>query len=121
VIDLITVAGVPESPGPRNHRLRLPHHRYDPIDDALLAGVDRARHEEARLGGVAAKPDSPWVTQLARNLVMDLQEERRDVRFLVHDQDTKFTASFDEVFASEDIRVIRRPIRAPNANAVTER
>jgi putative transposase len=52
---------------------------------------------------------------------MDLQEERRDVRFLVHDQDTKFTASFDEVFASEDIRVIRRPIRAPNANAVTER
>ena len=52
---------------------------------------------------------------------MDLQQEGRDVRFLLHDRDSKFTASFDEVFASEGVRVIRTPVRAPNANAFCER
>jgi putative transposase len=40
---------------------------------------------------------------------------------LIHDRDTKFTWSFDEVFRSEGMRIIRTPIRAPNANAVCER
>jgi putative transposase len=43
------------------------------------------------------------------------------MRFLVHDRDSKFTAAFDEVFRSEDIRVIHTPIRAPQANAYAER
>jgi putative transposase len=74
-----------------------------------------------RLGGLTTNPDSAWVIQQARNLVMNLQEEGRDVRFFIHDRDSKFTASFDEVFASEGIRVIRTPIQAPNANAFCER
>jgi putative transposase len=40
---------------------------------------------------------------------------------LVHDQDTKFSRSFEEVFRSEGMRVILTPIRAPNANAFCER
>jgi putative transposase len=43
------------------------------------------------------------------------------MRFLIHDRDSKFTAAFDEVFRSEDIRVIHSPIRAPQANAYAER
>jgi transposase InsO family protein len=40
---------------------------------------------------------------------------------LIHDRDSKFTASFDEVFRSEGIRVVHTPVQAPQANAYAER
>jgi putative transposase len=72
-------------------------------------------------GGVTANPHERWVTQQARNLVMTLPERDQPVRVLVRDRDSKFTRSFDEVFRSEGIRVIRTPVRAPRAKAHAER
>jgi putative transposase len=72
-------------------------------------------------GGVTANPHDGWVTQQARNLVMTLAERERPVRFLVRDRDSEFTRNFDEVFRTEDIRVIRTPVRAPRAKAHAER
>jgi putative transposase len=43
------------------------------------------------------------------------------VRFLVHDRDRKFTASFDEVFRGEGIRIVPTPLHARRANAHAER
>jgi putative transposase len=40
---------------------------------------------------------------------------------VLHDRDSKFSAAFDEVFQTEGARVIRTPVRAPNANAHAER
>jgi putative transposase len=74
-----------------------------------------------RLAGSTSNPDGRWVAQKARNLVMDLTEQRKPFRFVVHDRDAKFTAAFDEVFRSEGATVIKTPIRAPNANPHAER
>lgn len=68
-----------------------------------------------------SSPDTGWMLQQARNLLMDLDDRARAPRFLIHDRDTKFAAAFDAVFASEGIRIIRTPVQAPNANAHIER
>lgn len=42
-------------------------------------------------------------------------------RFLIRDNDGKFGHRFDAVAEGTEIKVIRTPVRAPNANAVCER
>jgi putative transposase len=74
-----------------------------------------------RLAGLTANPDGRWVTQQARDLLMQLDDEGVRPRFLIRDRDGKFTREFDEVFRSEGIRVIKAPVRAPKARAQAER
>jgi hypothetical protein len=74
-----------------------------------------------RLAGVTAEPVADWVGQRARNLCFDLSEEGQQARFLIRNNDTKFTAAFDRVLAAAGMGVIRTPIRAPRANSVAER
>jgi putative transposase len=75
-----------------------------------------------RLAGVTANPDGRWVTQQARNLLMQLDDDGTcRPRFLVRDRDSKFTRDFEQVFRSEGIHVIKAPVRAPKARAHAER
>jgi putative transposase len=73
------------------------------------------------LAGVTANPDAVWVTQQARNLLLELEERGRRVRFLLRDRDAKFTRAFDDVFRSVGTRVLLTPVQAPKANAFAER
>ena len=74
-----------------------------------------------RLAGCTAHPDAQWVTQQARQVTWTLAERAEPVRFLIRDHDRKFTSSFDAVFESQDARIIRTPIQAPEANGIAER
>ena len=71
--------------------------------------------------GVTAHPDAGWVTQQARNVTCDLEDEGVEVTFLLRDRDTKYVRSFDAVFTSGGAQVLRTPFRTPNANAHAER
>lgn len=73
------------------------------------------------LAGCTSHPTATWVTQQARQLTWHLQDREMPIQFVIHDRDTKFTATFDAVFRSEQIRILRTPFRAPNANAYAER
>jgi transposase InsO family protein len=86
----------------------------------VLVFVELATRQ-VHLAGITTNPAGEWVTRRARNIVETFVERSEPIRFLIHDRDSKFTAAFDEVFRSEGIRAVRTPVRAPNANAFTER
>jgi putative transposase len=73
------------------------------------------------LAGCTQHPTSAWVTQQARQLSWLLAENAAPKRFLIHDRDTKFAVSFDQVFMAQGMHVIHTPRQAPNANAFAER
>jgi putative transposase len=40
---------------------------------------------------------------------------------LIRDRDSNYSGSFDEVFRTAGIRIVKTPMRAPQANAIAER
>lgn len=74
-----------------------------------------------RVLGATAHPTADWVTEAARNVVMDLQDAGATVRHLIRDRDSNFTRTFDAVFEAEGIEVVTTGIRVPRMNSIMER
>ena len=81
-------------------------------------------HLESRrvsLAGMTPYPVQEWMEQQARNATMEEWGFLRGCRYLLHDRDTKFCASFCELIESGSIKTIRLPARSPNLNSFAER
>jgi putative transposase len=57
----------------------------------------------------------------ASNLALTLDERFEDIKFLIRDRGSNFTASFDAVFQAAGARILRTAIQAPRMNATCER
>ena len=58
--------------------------------------------------------------QQARNVLMWIEDQGLEATCLIHDRDTKFTASFDRLVSVANIDIVKSPVMAPNANVFAE-
>ena len=69
------------------------------------------------LAGVTRNPNDMFMGYAAERSLAFL----KDMRFLIHDRDSKFSLRFRIVLEAAGIDLIKTPYRAPNANAYAER
>jgi len=86
----------------------------------VLAVIEH-RTRRIRILGATAHPIATWVTQAARNLVMDLEHARLRARWLIRDRDSKYPRLFDAVLADAGIKIVLTGVRMPRMNATVER
>ena len=86
----------------------------------VLAVIEHATRR-VRVLGATAHPSSAWVTQAARNLIMDLDDAGCRVKYLIRDRDGKYPALFDVILAEAGITVVLSGVRMPRMNSVMER
>jgi transposase InsO family protein len=112
---------VPTNAGQRAAGRRLLHGGTVGLTRLYVLFVVEVHQRFVHLAGITAHPTGGWVTQQARNLLMDLDEQRRQFQYLIGDRDAKFTTAFDAAFTAAGIAVVKIPPRAPRANAYAER
>ena len=66
-------------------------------------------------------PESPWCCQQARNFLMHTEDVEVDHRFVMRDNDAKYTKQFDDVFESSETEVKKNTPQSPNLRAHVER
>jgi putative transposase len=74
-----------------------------------------------RILGITLHPTGQWTAQQARNLIMDIGNQAHQVRFMIRDRGSNFTAAFNAVLADADIRTVLCNIQTPRMNAIAER
>jgi Integrase core domain len=86
----------------------------------ILAAIEHATRR-IRILGTTAHPTAVWVTQAARNLVMDLDDADVKVSYLIRDRDAKFPDLFDRILNDTGIDIVLTGVRMPRMNSITER
>ena len=61
------------------------------------------------------------MAQIARNAIDEASGNLHQLRYVLHDRDTKFCASFRAILATGNVKCLTLPPRSPNLNAYVER
>ncbi|HEY1213794.1 MAG TPA: hypothetical protein VGE93_09215, partial [Bryobacteraceae bacterium] len=67
------------------------------------------------------RPTEVWMVQMARRAVDEIDGAFSPARFVMHDRDSKFCASFRDTLRWGGVQPIMLPARSPNLNAFAER
>jgi putative transposase len=81
-------------------------------------------HVETRRAFVAPstfQPNQAWVQEQAQAFLKHIESTGLRAKIVMHDRDTKFTTSFDQILESAEIDVKKSPHRSPNTVAFVER
>jgi transposase len=73
------------------------------------------------LAGITRHPTEAWMEQMARNAIDEASGHLRKHRYVLHDRDTKFCASFQAMLATGNVNCIALPPRTPSPNAGYDR
>jgi hypothetical protein len=74
-----------------------------------------------RILGITLHPTGQWTAQQARNLLMDLGGQAEQVKFMIRDRGSNYTAAFDAILADAGIPTVLCNIQTPRMNAIAER
>jgi putative transposase len=69
---------------------------------------------KVEIAGITTHPTEQCMKQMARNVTMEGCSALGDRRYLLHDRDTKYTASFLAIVESVHVKALRLPARSPN-------
>jgi putative transposase len=81
-------------------------------------------HLESRrvqIAGITRHPNEEWMEQIGRGATQETLGYLHPCRYVLHDRDTKFCASFLSVLATGGVKTIQLPAKSPNLNAFAER
>jgi len=96
-------------------------HRRDWLKTIYVLFFIELGTRRIHLAGCTTAPVSAWITQQARQLVWNLNDDSKEFTSLIHDNDKKFTSAFDLVFSSEKVKILHTPCQAPRVNSFAER
>src|SRR3989449_9915633 len=69
---------------------------------------------KAHMAGVTPHPDEAWMVQVARNVTMEEWGCLSPGQYLIHDRDTKFCTTFQQIIDAAGVERVPLPPRSPN-------
>lgn len=81
-------------------------------------------HLESRrvtIAGITRHPDHEWTERIGHSATQESWGYLRPCRYVLHDRDTTFCASFRSALASSGVKTIQLPAKSPNLIAFAER
>ena len=73
------------------------------------------------VAGITRHPNQEWMEQIARSATQEGWGYLQSCRYMLHDRDSKFCATFRSTLANSGVKTLPLPARSPNLNAFAER